>query len=207
MKVNRIFTALLVVSAFYGATPASAQQAPAAPIIKEATGVAPGQALSATSVEVSATVAAIDSAKREVTLKRSDGTQTVVAVSDQVRNFNQIKVGDTVHVQYTRALALELKKGAVDHGPPTVEQEAVRAPVGATPAGAISQKVTAIADVTAVDAKNHVVTIQGPGGNKVDLEVTDPAQLKNIKKGDHVQVTYVEALAVSVESTHVATAK
>ena len=106
-----------------------------------------------------------------------------------------------------QAVALELKKGAVDKGPPTVEQDAVRAPVGATPAAAVGQKVTAMAEVTAVDAKNHVVTIQGPAGNKVDLEVTDPAQFKNIKKGDHVQVTYLEALAVSVEPTHGATAK
>jgi len=69
------------------------------------------------------------------------------------------------------------------------------------------QKVTAMADVTAVDAKDHVVTLRGPGGKQVDLEVTDAAQLMNIKKGDHVQVTYVEALAVAVEPTHVATAK
>jgi hypothetical protein len=31
----------------------------------------------------------------------------------------------------------------------------------------------------------------------VDLEVQDPEQLKNIHKGDRVQVTYMEALAVS----------
>ena len=192
--------ALLIASLLVG-TLALAQQAPAPPIVKQAAGVAPGQAMSATTVDASATVTAINSAKREVTLKRSDGTKTTVAVSDQVRNFDQIKVGDTVHIRYTQAVALELKKGTVDKGPPTVEQEAVRAPVGATPAGAISQKVTAMAEVTAVDAKNHLVTVQGPGGNKVDLEITDPDQLKNIKKGDHVQVTYVEALAVSVEPT------
>jgi hypothetical protein len=28
--------------------------------------------------------------------------------------------------------------------------------------------------------------------------VQDPSQLQNIKKGDHVQVTYVEAFAIAV---------
>jgi hypothetical protein len=207
MKANKTSKVLLIASALVGVTPAVAQQTPAPAIVKQATGVAPGKAVSTTSVEASATVAAINSAKREVTLKRSDGTQTTVAVSDEVRNFNQIKVGDTVRVQYTQALALELKKGVVDKGPPTVEQEAVRAPVGATPGAAVGQKVTAMAEVTAVDAKNHLVTVQGPKGNKVDLEIKDPAQLKNIKQGDHVQVTYVEAIAVSVEPTQAAAAK
>jgi hypothetical protein len=31
--------------------------------------------------------------------------------------------------------------------------------------------------------------------------VQDPSQLQNIKKGDHVQVTYVEALAIAVRET------
>jgi hypothetical protein len=207
MKANRLIMALLIASALAGITAVPAQQPSTAPVVKGAAGVGPGQAAAAASVEVSATVTAVDAAKREVTLKRPDGTLTTVEVSDQVRNFNQIKVGDTVHAHYTRAIALELKKGAVSSGPPTVEQEATRAPVGAAPAGAVGRKVTAMAEVTAVDAQKHLVTVRGHEGNSVDLEVTDPAQLQNIKKGDHVQVTYMEALAVSVESTHGATAK
>jgi hypothetical protein len=207
MKRNMSITALLVASTLAGVTPLAAQEAPAAPTATGVVGVAPGKAAAAASVDVSATVTAIDAAKREVTLKRADGTLTTVAVGDQVRNFNQIKVGDTVHASYTRAVALELKKGAVDKGAPTVEQQTTRAPAGASPAGVVSQKVTAMADVTAVDPKNHTVTVRGPEGNEVDLEVSDPDQLKNIKKGDHVQVTYLEALAVSVKPTHVAAAK
>jgi hypothetical protein len=201
---GKMIAALLATSTIAGVTTLRAQEASPPPTVSQAVGVGPGQAVGAASVDVSATVTAVDPAKREVTLKRADGTLTTVAVSDQVRNFDQIKVGDTVHARYTQAVALELKKGAVAKGAPTVEQEARRAPVGATPAGAIGQKVTAMAEVTAVDAKNHTVTVRGPRGNEVDLEVTDPEQLKNINKGDHVQVTYIEALAVAVQPTHVA---
>jgi len=82
-----------------------------------------------------------------------------------------------------------------------------RAPVGAQPSGSITRKVTAMADVIAVDTAKHVVTLRGPAGNEVDIDVEDPAQLKNIKKGDHVQVTYAEALAISVEPTGAKAAK
>ena len=87
------------------------------------------------------------------------------------------------------------KKGAA----PVEEHGVAAAPLGSKPAGAMTRKVTALADVIAVDEKNHVVTLRGPRGNEVDLDVQDPSQLKNIKKGDHVEVVYTEALAVVVE--------
>jgi Cu/Ag efflux protein CusF len=44
-----------------------------------------------------------------------------------------------------------------------------------------------------------VVTLRGPEGHFVDLQVQDPAQLKRIKPGDQVQAVYTEALAIMVE--------
>jgi len=123
-------------------------------------------------------------------------------VGDQVRNFDQIKVGDTVHAKYTQALALELKKGASTMAAPT-EEHAITPPAapGAKPGGTVARKVTATAEVVAIDPAKQVVTLRGPAGNEVDVEVQDPSQLKNINKGDHVQVTYVEALAIAVRET------
>jgi len=40
--------------------------------------------------------------------------------------------------------------------------------------------------------------LKGPQGNLVDLKVRDPEQFKLVKKGDQVQVTYTEAMALSV---------
>ena len=184
------------------ASPAAFAQTPN---VSQAVATAPGKAAAVTQAEETATVQAIDSAKREVTLKRSDGHVFSVVAPAEVRNFDQIKVGDTVHATYTMAIGLELKKqGSITKGPPTVEQSMTRAPVGSMPAGTMAQKITAIADVTAVDTAKHVVTLRGPAGNEVDLDVRDPDQLKNIKVGDHVQVTYVEALALSVQPTKAA---
>ena len=74
-----------------------------------------------------------------------------------------------------------------------------RAEPGQKPGGEAVRKVTVLADVVNVDAKKKLVTIKGPAGNLVDLQVEDPAQLKNIKKGDQVQALYSESRAVKVE--------
>jgi hypothetical protein len=202
MKLIGAMTALLIGAGIVIAAPlaAEAQSPPQSP--PTATGVVavgPGQAVAAQQVEATAKVIAVESDTRMVTLKRSDGKIVVITCGDEVRNFAQIKVGDTVRTTYTMALSLELKKGAVSKGPVTEEQAMARAPQGAQPAGAVARKVTAMADVIAVDRTKHIVTVKGPLGNQVELDVEDPAQLENINKGDHVLVTYVEAIAVSVE--------
>ncbi len=60
--------------------------------------------------------------------------------------------------------------------------------------------VTAIADVSGVDAEEvAAITLKGPRGNVVTLDGRNPDQFKVVKKGGQVEVTYTEALALSVE--------
>jgi hypothetical protein len=56
-----------------------------------------------------------------------------------------------------------------------------------------------IADVIAVDEAARTITLKGPKGKEVVLPVENPDQFKVVKKGDQVEVTYTEALALSVE--------
>jgi hypothetical protein len=210
MNVNRILTTLLAGAALTTSASLAAQtQNPPPPKATGLVATAPGKAVVAHSTEMTATVVGVDPGKRTVSLKRANGNVSTIDVGDEVKNFDQIKVGDIVRAKYTMALALELKKGPVTQGPPTEEQAITPAPAaGAKPGGAVGRKVTVIADVTAVDTSKHVVTLRGPRGNELDLDVQDPEQLKNIQKGDHVQVTYVEALAISVApATPAATSK
>lgn len=43
------------------------------------------------------------------------------------------------------------------------------------------------------------ISLKGPRGNVVKLDVQNPDQFKVVKVGDEVLVTYTEAVAVSVE--------
>jgi hypothetical protein len=198
MKVLKPIAALLLLT---GLVPLAAQ-AQSAPNTQSGVATAPGKVAGAATTEVTAKVIAVDPAQRTVTLQSASGQTRTIEVGDQVRNFDQIKVGDTVHAKYTQALALELKKGASGMAAPT-EEHAITPPVapGAKPGGTVARKVTATAEVVAIDPAKQMVTLRGPAGNEVDVDVQDPNQLKNINKGDHVQVTYVEALAIAVRET------
>ncbi|MCK7506097.1 MAG: hypothetical protein MZV70_19805 [Desulfobacterales bacterium] len=43
------------------------------------------------------------------------------------------------------------------------------------------------------------MTLKGPEGNKETIKVKDPKNLKKVKVGDNVVISYTEALAISVE--------
>jgi hypothetical protein len=188
----RVIAALVVVVPF-------AAHAQSAPTTQGGVATAPGKVAAAATTVVTAKVVAVDPAQRTVTLQGASGKTRTIEVGDQVRNFDQIKVGDTVHAKYTQALALELKKTGAALQAPTEEHAVTPAPApGAKPGGTVARKVTAVAEVTAVNPAKQTVTLRGAQGNEVDVEVQDPSQLQNIKKGDHVQVTYVEAFAIAV---------
>ena len=70
---------------------------------------------------------------------------------------------------------------------------------GETPAGAVGQEVTVTATITAIDKKAETVTIKGPKGNTETVKAQDPKNLDRVKVGDMVEITYAQALAVSLD--------
>ncbi|GAB3758192.1 hypothetical protein GCM10028796_03460 [Ramlibacter monticola] len=159
----------------------------------------PGKAMGEGTLKTTATIVSIEPATRNIVLKRQDGKTVNITLSDEVRNFDQLKVGDKVTAEYSQAIALELKKGGGSTATSTGGETVKRAEPGQKPGGEAVRKVTVLADVVSVDAKKKLVTLRGPAGNLVDLAVEDAEQLKNIKKGDQVQALYSESLAVKVE--------
>jgi ribosomal 50S subunit-recycling heat shock protein len=177
--------------------PAAAQK----PDMKGGTVVAsePGKAAIVGAAEVSAQIVSIDKKTRTVSLKGPKGKVTDIVAGDEVKNFDQIKVGDRVVVRYMQSLALELQKVKSNASGIQVTEGAAKAEPGQRPAvGAVSE-VTAIAKVSAIDPKAKTISLTGPRGNTVTLDVKNPDQFKVVKMGDEVLVTYTEAVAVSVE--------
>jgi hypothetical protein len=203
LKTSRTLALALVAAAYAGTTLAQKPDAAGGAVITSE----PGKAAAGLAVEISAQVIAIRKATRTVTLKGPSGEVMDIVASADVRNFDQIKVGDFVVVRYAQALALELKKTKAKASEPTVEAAAAAAKPGERPAVAGAVQVTAIATVTAVDKKKSTITLKGPTGNVVALNVQNPDQFKVVKKGDQVEVTYTEALALSVEPAPKPTAK
>lgn len=159
---------------------------------------APGKAALAQTVRLTATITAIDKATRDVTLKGPQGNEVTVTAGPQVKNFDAMKVGDKVDVDYVEALTLELKKGGGLVVGRTEQAGAVSAKPGQQPAGAVGRQITVVANVVAVDAAKQTVTLKGPQ-RTVELRIPDPEQFKRIAKGDQVEATYTQALALAVE--------
>jgi Cu/Ag efflux protein CusF len=158
----------------------------------------PGKGTATATISASALVEAIDQKTRKVTLKLPQGSRTFTA-SDEVRNLDKIKAGDTVQVMYMESVTLELMKDGKSVVGRTEAAVAGRAAPGSSPGGIALREVTAVADVMNVDAAKKIVTVKNAQGEMVDLPIQDPEQIKLVKKGDQVKTTYREALAVGIE--------
>jgi hypothetical protein len=191
----RNLTKAALLALMFSAQPGYAQQAP---VGGQITSQAPGKAAVAQGVQVTALVTAIDKATRTVTLKGPQGNSFDVVAGDAVKNFDKIKVNDEIAVEYIRALTLEVKKSS---GPASRvdSADAVRSKPGEKPAGAVGRQVTIVADVIDVSPANKTITVKGPKGNIVELEVKNQDHFKVVKKGDQIEANYVEAVAVSLE--------
>ncbi|MBN3751782.1 hypothetical protein G3N95_02440 [Paraburkholderia sp. Tr-20389] len=144
---------------------------------------------------VIATVIAIDPTTRTVTLKNRNGKTEELKAGEQVRNFDQLKIGDVVTTEYREARSLSLRKTS---GPRSSSERQILLPAasGAKPGGTIRREVTIVGDVVAIDANGKHITIRGPQGRENVL--VDPEQLRDIHVGDQVEIVRSEAVAISV---------
>lgn len=189
----RKFTLIAAAVVAIATAPAIAQTGGATAMKSE-----PGKVTVADSISATASVQAVDKAKRLITLKGPQGNTFVVQAGPEIKNFDRIKVGDLVVVKYVEALTLELKKGGGQIRERVERENMASAKPGDAPAAVAGRTVTVIADVIGVDTAKQTVKLKGPK-RTVDLKVRDPEQLKLIKVGDQVEATFTEAMAIAVE--------
>jgi hypothetical protein len=182
MKSKLLITALLALSLGLPAVQAS----------EEGSAGAEPEMGAASLVTLSATVAAINQEKREVTLKGADGKETTISVSDRVKNLPQVKVGDqeSVNVEVLSPDQAEPKAAAIS----ALETAAP----GQKPAGAMQTELSVVATIEAINKDNETVTLKGPEGNTKTVKVRNPANLEKVAVGDRVMITLTRAVAVDV---------
>jgi Cu/Ag efflux protein CusF len=165
-------------------------------------GIAPMSAQTvqqAGNVSKSATIVAIDHSARTVTLKDSQGRIEDVHAGDEVKRFDELKVGDSVTFSYHAAVVYQiLKPGAT---PPPVQggAQTVRGQ-GPKPSGAVTQQHQATVTIERIDPAAPSVTVRTADGHSMSAQVEDKKNLEGLKVGDKVTVTFTEALMVTVEA-------
>jgi hypothetical protein len=196
--MKRIILALVLCAVVPG--PAGAEPSHAPMIAQAKTDQeAPPKVERARALTLRGTVEAIDKEKHTVTLKGPHRSLTV-HVRDP-KKLEAIQVGDPVIGKYYEALMVEVKKPGEGTPGVTTQQAVARSKPGEVPAGAVGQQITVTATIEAIDKKARTVTIKGPEGNSVTVTARDPKNLDKVKVGDNVEITYTEALAISLDKS------
>jgi hypothetical protein len=166
--------------------------------------IAPSNALAQKAVSIADvttetfTIEAIDHGARIVTLKDKDGNYDEIVCGPEVQRFDALKVGDKVTFRYHESLVSAIHKVAPGTAPkPATSSGITRAP-GAKPGGTMAEQMTVVVTIEAIDAKIPSVTIKNPEGQKMSFKVENAKNLEGYKVGDKVEITYTQALAVSV---------
>ena len=147
---------------------------------------------------VKATVIAVDQANRTLTLKGEAGRVVTMKVPPEVKRFAAIKVGDVLTAHYVQSMVVRLV-GPGETLPHASVDAAVTPRAGDKPGATIAQQSDMKVKVTAIDLKTPALTVQTPDGNNVSLMVKDKSRLEKLKVGDEINITYTEALLLSVD--------
>ena len=192
-KIALVSAAVLMI----GSNIAIAQNKPQAVVAVE---TAPGVLKVAEGVQLQGKFTSVDQKTRQVVIVGPNGNEFKTTLGNEVKNFNQIKVGDIVTLTHVEILVADIKKPSKVEIRERVETEkAVTAKLGDKPAAAIERKLSIVADVTAIDEKKGTLTVRG-ATRTLDIKVKDPKVLKGIKVGTQIETVVTEIIAIEVSA-------
>lgn len=148
--------------------------------------------------EFKAQVESVDTKNRTLVLKTPSGESEEFSVGPQVRNFEKVKPGDHVVLRYHVGVAAEIKPGGTKAQEMQENVSAEKAPLG----GSVGHSISATVMVESVDTSFNTVTFKRADGKVRTVAVDSPKGrefIRKLKKGDAVEITYTEAVAVSLE--------
>lgn len=162
----------------------------------------PGGAYTSNLIKTTATVTAIDSAARAVTIQGDRGPVTI-QVGPDVKNFSNLKVGDRVNISYYQGIAAQLVKGGKTVSDPAVStfRQGNSPGPGMTPSGVVGASATVTAKIQDVNLPTNTVAFTGSDGTTHIVQVKTPEMqsfIRGLKRGDVVQVTFTDSVAVEV---------
>lgn len=157
----------------------------------------PSFAASQTST-VTATVTAIDHETREVTLDRSDGEIVKLIAGPDVRNLDQVGVGDVVYAEFSESVTIEVSPDDGSAPELLADTNTARAPAGGMPGVAVVDSTVVTAIVEAIDIETGTFALREPDGEIREYAARNPQNLERATVGDRVIITTRESLVVTV---------
>jgi hypothetical protein len=175
-------------------SPARAAEPSSNPMAPTAGGEVPQPKAEKTQIQhESVVVTAVDKSARKLTVKMPSGEKAEIKVSADVKEFDKVKAGDKIDIDYMQSVAL----GFLPPGTKPSLSE-----VSASGPGMAGRQISVSAEVIKVDPATNQVTFKGPKGTHRIVTVQDPdlqAKLPNLKPGQVVVLQYTEAVATAIQ--------
>ncbi len=152
--------------------------------------------------EIAAIVTAVDQSQRLVTIRGPQGNAVTLEAGPDVRNLAQVQIGDTVRVIYEQAYIATLTDAEEVSTSVPLAVGAIRAEPGERPGAAIGSIVTMSVKIESVGPDGLTVTFSGPDGRLTAIYVLreeSQAFVRSLRPGNIVELTFAEALAITVE--------
>jgi hypothetical protein len=162
----------------------------------------PGRVDLSSDQTATAEVTAVDPAGRFITLREKDGSTLTVQAGPEVRNFDQIRAGDTLRVRYHETLAATLRPNDDTTSPVKGAAVVGSAKPGSAPAGGVGLAATTQVRIKSVDLENDIVVFEMDSGALRKVHAVRPEGrefIRTLKNGDIVQLDYKSSMALTIE--------
>jgi Cu/Ag efflux protein CusF len=139
----------------------------------------------------------IDRESRKVTLATESGGKASFTAGPEIRNFDQLKVGDKVSATVMERLVVFVRSG--DDVPSVTHSAALAAaPRGAKPGALVAELFEVVATIKSIDTANRSAVLLFTDGLTITVPVRSDVDLSRYKVGDSVVIRVSETLTVLV---------
>lgn len=144
---------------------------------------------------VRGTVAAIDPDTRLVMLKTEDGRTFDVQAGGEVKNFDEVAVGDVVKATYTELAVFQIVPKGETQGGASQSVDPI------TGGAKVGQKVTSSFEIASVDPITNILWVTLPNGTTqpISFDEKSQARLMTLSRGNVVAATYSKSAAIQLE--------
>jgi len=148
---------------------------------------------------IQAVVEEIDYETRVVTVRKTDGTAVTFTSSPDVKNLEEVSIGDILHAELTQSVRITVADvNGVEPGAGAISA-VTRSEEGEMPALAAVDATVVVATVVAIDLEANTYKLEGPDGMISEYVAMNPENLKLAAVGDIVVIEKTETVVAVVE--------
>ena len=150
-------------------------------------------------VTTSAVVTAINKETRVVTLQQNDGEEITFTAGDEVRNLDQVSVGDILIAEYVETISIEVMANEGMEAAAAGAAAMARTEKGEMPGFAAMDATVVTSTVEEINLEKNTFKLKDVDGTINEYAARNPDNLRRAKVGDLVVTTVSTAVAIAVE--------